>query len=224
MNVGYAVLYVDGTLVISKYHTILQKKIIKNYGEFVDTSVPWKNESSQMKTVQILNQVKSTYMKKWFTKCNHLTTLIDFKNLDVSGCTNFSHMFSYCESLQNINELQWLNVSNGVNFSDMFYHCKTLKDIDSLKTWNVSNGINFVRMFECTNIQNVLALENWNVLNGKKFSSIFKDCIFLQTISMPHSINYLTYTMFFNCTENLKIHWKNHIYTYEDLLEYQTIS
>ena len=224
MKVGYVVLYEDGTLVISKNHTILPQKIKIDYDKFEDTCVPWKRESAKIKKVSILDKVKSNCMKEWFYCCMNLTTLIDFKNLDVSGCTNFSHMFSYCESLQNINELQWLNVSNGVNFSDMFYHCKTLKDIDSLKTWNVSNGINFVRMFECTNIQNVLALENWNVLNGKKFSSIFKDCIFLQTISMPHSINYLTYTMFFNCTENLKIHWKNHIYTYEDLLEYQTIS
>ena len=25
------------------------------------------------------------------------------------------------------------------------------------------------------------------------------------------------------CNPNLKIHWKNHIYTYEDLLEYKKI-
>ena len=55
MKVGYAVLYTDGTLVISKNHTLLQKTIIKNYGEFEDTSVPWKNESSQIKKVQILD-------------------------------------------------------------------------------------------------------------------------------------------------------------------------
>ena len=32
MKVGYAVLYDDGTLVISKNYTLLQKKIIKDYG------------------------------------------------------------------------------------------------------------------------------------------------------------------------------------------------
>ena len=31
MKVGYAVLYTGGILIISKNHTILQKKIIKDY-------------------------------------------------------------------------------------------------------------------------------------------------------------------------------------------------
>lgn len=72
MIVGYAVLYKDGTLVISKKHTLLQKKIIKDYGEFEDTNVPWKKESSQIREVQILDQVKSNYLKKWFEDCINL--------------------------------------------------------------------------------------------------------------------------------------------------------
>ena len=64
MKVGYAILYEDGTLVISKNQTILLKKIAINYGKFEDTSVPWKDEYSQIKRVQILNQVKSNYMKE----------------------------------------------------------------------------------------------------------------------------------------------------------------
>ena len=223
MKVGYAVLYDDGTLVISKNYTLLQKKIIKDYWEFEDTNVPWRKESNQIENVHILNQVKSRYMKSWFKKCNHLTTLINFQNLDTSDCTNFSNMFAYCELLKNINELEKLNVSNGRNFSDLFYHCKTLQNIEALKNWNISNGINFTRMFECTNIYNVFTLENWDMSNCKKISSIFKDCIFLQNISIPDSINHLTYTMFYNCNENLKIKWKNHIYTYTDLLEYKQI-
>ena len=59
MKVGYAVLYTDGTLVISKNHSLLKRKIIKDYGEFEDINVPWKKESEQIKKVQILDR-KST--------------------------------------------------------------------------------------------------------------------------------------------------------------------
>ena len=38
MKVGYAVLYDNEELVISKNHTILSKKIYKDYGEFADTN------------------------------------------------------------------------------------------------------------------------------------------------------------------------------------------
>ena len=40
MKVGYAVLYDNGELVISKSHTILSKKVYKDYGAFEDISVP----------------------------------------------------------------------------------------------------------------------------------------------------------------------------------------
>ena len=92
MKVGYVVLYEDGELVISKNHTLLQKKIIKDYGEFEDTDVPWINEIDKIEKVHLLDQIKSNCMKKWFENCINLTTLIDFKNLDVSDCTDFSFM------------------------------------------------------------------------------------------------------------------------------------
>ena len=170
MKVGYVVLYEDGELVISKNHTLLQKKIIKDYGEFEDTDVPWKNKSSKIKKIHILNNVKSNCMKAWFEDCINLTTLINFKNLDVSDCSDFSFMFYNCKSLQNLNELQHWNVSNDTDFSYIFYHCNSLEEI--------------------------------------LLSNTFKN---------------LTKEMFELCNSNLKIHWKKHIYTYADLLEYGKI-
>ena len=129
MKVGYAVLYEDGELVISKNYILLQKKIIKDYGEFEDTNVPWKNKSSKIKKVKILDQVKSNCMKAWFENCMNLLTLIDFENLDVSNCIDFSYMFYNCESLQDLNGLQTWNVSNGIDFSYMFYNCYSLQKV-----------------------------------------------------------------------------------------------
>ena len=55
MIVGYAVLYKNGTLVISKKHSILSKKVRKDYGQFEDTNVSWKNEIKKIEKVHILD-------------------------------------------------------------------------------------------------------------------------------------------------------------------------
>ena len=224
MKVGYVVLYEDGELVISKNHTLLQKKIIKDYCEFEDTDVPWKNKSSKIKKIHILNNVKSNCMKAWFEDCINLTTLINFKNLDVSDCSDFSFMFYNCKSLQNLNGLQNWNVSSGTNFSRMFISCESLQDLNGLQTWNVSNGTNFSYMFyNCNLLQNLNGLQNWNVSSGTNFNSMFASCKSLQNILLPNTLSILRKNIFFECHTTLKIHWKNHIYTYEDLLQYQTI-
>ena len=224
MKVGYAILYEDGELVISKNHTLLQKRIIKDYGEFEDTDVPWKNEIEKIEKVQILDQVKSNCTSKWFDDCINLTTLIDFQNIDVSDCEDFSYMFRNCESLQNLNGLQNWNVSNGTNFSSMFEYCRLLQNINELQNWNVSNGTNFGSMFEyCLSLQDLNELQTWNISNGTEFLDMFYNCKSLEEISLSDTLNILTIEMFELCNPKLKIHWKNHIYTYADLLEYQTI-
>ena len=159
MKVGYAVLYKDGTLTISKKHTILQKPIYKDYGEFEDMNIPWINDTDEIKIVKILNQVKSKYMNSWFHNCKNLTTLINFQNLDVSDCENFANLFFYCKLLTNISSLKDWDVSNGKKFYGMFYQCSSLKDISVLQNWDVSNGKEFHYMFEyCYSLKNISAL------------------------------------------------------------------
>ena len=106
----------------------------------------------------------------------------------------------------------------------MFYSCRSLQDISALEDWNVSNGTDFSYMFSfCTALQDISALKSWNVSNGKYFSSMFRYCTSLQNISLPNSLRYLDENMFKDCNPNLKIRWKQHLYTYADLLEYKTI-
>ena len=225
MKVGYAVLYADGTLVISKNHTILPQKIKIDYDKFEDTCVPWKRESEKIKKVRILDQVKTTCMHAWFGNCMNLLTLIDFENLDVSNCIDFSYMFYNCNSLQNLNELQNWNVSSGTNLSRMFYNCESLQNIDALKTWNVSNGTDFSFMFAyCKSLQDLNGLEKWNISNGTNFAYMFSCCTLLKEIYLSNTLDILKKEIFNNCNLTLKIHWGKHIYTYEDLLEYETIS
>ena len=147
--------------------------------------------------MNILDQVKSNCMKEWFDDCTNLTSLIDFTNLDVSDCADFS---------------------------GMFYSCTSLQDLNGLQNWNVSNGIDFSYMFSfCTSLQDISALERWNVSNGTKFSWMFRYCTSLQNISLPNSLRCLDENMFKDCNPNLKIRWKQYLYTYADLLEYKKI-
>ena len=224
MKVGYAVLYTDGTLVISKNHSLLKRKIIKDYGEFEDINVPWKKESEQIENVQILDQVKANCMNAWFEDCINLIILINFKDFDTSDCTDFSYMFYNCVSLQDLNELQNLDVSNGIYFSNMFYNCKSLQNLNGLQNWNVSNGNEFLYMFACCkSLKNLNELQNWNVSNGIYFPNMFAFCKSLQEIYITNTLDILTKEMFYDCNSNLKIHWKKHDYTYADLIEYGKI-
>ena len=202
----------------------IKEKSHKRLGEFEDTNVPWKKESIDIKKVQILNQVKSNCIKKWFLNCINLITLIDFQKLDVSDCVDFSYMFESCKSLQAINKLQTWNVSNGIDFSSMFAACKSLQDLNGLENWNVFNSSKFNRMFaDCESLQDIKELKKWNLSNDTNFSAMFAFCKSLKEISLPNTLYILKEEMFFNCNSKLKIHWKNHTYTYEDLLEYEKI-
>ena len=250
MKVGYVVLYEDGELVISKEYTILQKPILENFGEFDAKIVPWQLDDMcfKIKQVRILDKVKTNYMRSWFQDCLYLTTLLDFQNLDVSDCKDFSYafysclnlnslvplkdwnvsngvtfkrMFMKCTSLETLKGLNTWDVSNGENFYGMFRHCETLKDMSSLKNWNVSNGEDFMDMFyNCRSLINI-EMGNWNLSNGKYFSNMICNCICLKIIQLPNTLKKLNYQIFKDCNLNLNISWKGKNYMYDDLIEYQ---
>ena len=63
-------------------------------------------------------------------------------------------------------------------------------------------------------------MQNWDVLNGIGFSEMFAYCENLIEIHLPSTLNQLESGIFDHCNPNLKIHLKEHVYTYEDLFEY----
>ena len=81
--------------------------------------------------------------------------------------------------------------------------------------------VRFTSMFyNCISLRNVSALKNWNIQNCCIVDRIFHGCINLKEVYIPNTLNRITCMMFKNCNPSLKIHWNNHIYIYEDLLEY----
>ena len=103
--------------------------------------------------------------------------------------------FDDCTNLTSLIDFTNLDVSDCTDFLGMFYSCRSLQDISALASWNVSNGIDFSYMFSfCTSLQN---------------------------ISLQNTLRYLNKEMFEYCNQNLKTHWKDHFYTYSDLLKYE---
>lgn len=80
MKVGYAVLYEDGTLVISANHIkqfkkfsilSLRKNIYKDYGKFDDDNVPWKREYNKTIFSSVINP-SLIYLRNSFPKSFNL--------------------------------------------------------------------------------------------------------------------------------------------------------
>ena len=131
-------------------------------------------------------------------------------------------MFKDCKSLTTISSLSNWDVSNGKDFSRMFAYCKSLKNISALQNWNVSNAQSFYNMFgDCYSLIAGTILNTWNVSNVKYFNGMFHDCYSLKEIHLPDTLCKLRINMFQDCNPKLKIHWKNKIYTYEDLQTYE---
>ena len=74
---------------------------------------------------------------------------------------------------------------------------------------------------DCKSLTTISSLYNWDVSKGKEFRTMFGDCINLRKIQLPNTLNFLTFTMFDGSNENLQILWKDKIYIYDDLKEYQ---
>lgn len=89
MKIGYAKLYKDGTLIISKKRFTINPNIVKSYTIDSYGKKPWKNECKLIKKVKIESFIKTNNIAFWFENCINLTTLIDFQKLDVSNCKDF---------------------------------------------------------------------------------------------------------------------------------------
>ena len=124
-------------------------------------------------------------------------------------------------------KIKTVHILNGIKVSTLrnwFYDCINLQTLLHFDEINTSDCTNFSNMFYfCKNLQTLDGLQNWNVSNGVNFSYMFYGCEKLTELYLSETFPRLSYKSFMNCNKQLKINWRNKIYTIQDLEEYKTI-
>ena len=74
-------------------------------------------------------------------------------------------------------------------------------------------------MYECRSLQEIEIPKNVENIGDKAFAFNWS----MKEIQIPDGVEYISYSQFRGC-DKLKIHYKDHIYTCEDLLAYERFS
>ena len=188
-------LYTDGTLIIneqlkdrstniSKHGAVTNKYVAMdsdNSYTFNSSSVIWKNERINVKSVEIGKTIKPTSTAYWFDELTNMEKG-DFTNLDTSNVTDMSYMFynagknvlSFKLNLSN------LNTSKVTDMSHMFYNAgasASTWNVGDLSSWDTSNVTNMMQMFNSIG-QNSKTwtlgnISNWNTSKVTDMSGMF---------------------------------------------------
>lgn len=75
----------------------------------------------------------------------------------------------------------------------------------------------------CKSIEK-LDLSKCNFSKVRKTYHMFESCSNLKELILPETFPFLTREMFIDCEKLEKISWNNHIYTSDDIREYEEIS
>ena len=147
MSSIYACLYTDGELVLSgtpidntgridvdtDFGECVLKDVVKND---IDTYPKWLSpylaemygsryvdtHTENIKTVNIINEIKPTTCEYWFYSCVNLTEIKNIQNLNTSACTDMQYMFCGCKILSNLDISKW-NTSKVTNMIGMLISC-----------------------------------------------------------------------------------------------------
>lgn len=106
-------------------------------------------------------------------------------------------LFSDFINLKYINNIERLNFKNCLSSQHMFRNCKSIEKLD---------------------------LSKCNFSKVRKTYHMFESCSNLKELILPETFPFLTREMFIDCEKLEKICWNNHIYTSDDIREYEEIS
>lgn len=95
-----------------------------------------------------------------------------------------------------------------------FSGCQTLLNVVISNPNCILGGAAFAN---CSNLRNITLPENVKILPDY----LFNNCINLQEIIIPNTVKFINIHQFSKCSSLKKIYYKDHIYTYQDLLIYE---
>lgn len=213
----YVTLYSDGTLAFSNNsETDSTKTITKIYTISKDDCydvqdmVPWKNETSSIKKVIFVNEIRPTSTKRWFRNCINMTTVENIANLNTSQVKDMSFMFCGCRKLTTL-DLRAFDTRRVTNMKSMFNSWAddgssygegmTLTSLN-ISSFDTRNVIDMSEMFNhCIKLTN-LDVSKFNTSNVITMQKMFQDCSNITSLDLS---NFNTskvknmYAMFYNC-------------------------
>lgn len=146
--------------------------------------------------------------------------LIDFEECK-EGSTPW--WFSHYEN--HILEVSIVNAIKVRSLNAYFSGCENLRIVNGLENLDIKNCKDFRWMFEdCFHLTTISGMDKWDVtksIENNAFNNIFSENTSLEKIYLPNTWPILNIKQFTNCARLKEIHYKNKIYSYNDLLEYK---
>ena len=180
----YAVLYTDGTLVLSNNDVKeTDKTVKKDYGNVRDEKLTiytsydysglWANERASINQVVIKNKIVPTNMVGWFMNLGNLTEL-DLTNIDTSCVSSMQYLFLGCTGLTSL-DLKSFDTSNVTDMGCMIAFCSSLTSLD-LSTFDTSNVTDMRCIFEYCEKLTSIDIHTWDTSNVTSMRGMFYYC------------------------------------------------
>ena len=164
----YVILYNDGTMTFSNNNlTDSTKTITKTYtiskDDYYDTQdmVPWNNETSSVKKVIFVDEIRPSSTKRWFKNCLNITAIENLENLNTNQVVDMSYMFCGCRKLTS------LDLSS--------FDTKRVRDMKMMFSGIVDDGSQYGNMGDGMGLT-TLNISSFDTRNVTSMGSMFSGC------------------------------------------------
>lgn len=194
----YAALYTDGTLALQNNNNFSSTNLSKKYNVNIggkhytydkpnnvikddeSVKIPWSNELSQIKKVDIRTKIYPLYASALFCNMTELTNFVNIQNLKTDYTTDMCAMFMLCKNLQSI-DLSYLNTKRVTNMRSMFDSCgyNSMTSLVLPENFDTSNVTSMAYMFfYCgyNSLSELKLLSNFNTSKVTNMQSMFGLC------------------------------------------------
>ena len=177
------VIYRDGLNKYTNNQVINTITYMKGIEQLTGNTLPlWRNCSSSIKQVFILNEFKPLTAYKLFCDCK--ISSLDLSKLNTSNVTNMESMFDGCQELTSL-DLSNFNTSNVTNMNNMFYNCTNLTTLN-ISNFDTSNVTNMREMFVACKKLTTLDLSSFDTSNVNEMRFMFLGCTPLSTLDLSN--------------------------------------
>ena len=210
----YAALYTDGTLALQNNNNFSSTNLSKKYNVNIggkhytfdkannvikddeSVTIPWSNELSQIKKVDIRTKIYPLYASALFCNMTELTNFVNIQNLKTDYTTDMRAMFMLCKNLKNL-DLSYFNTKRVTDMQSMFESCgyNSMTSLALPENFDTSNVTNMAYMFCYCGYNSLSELKLSSSFNTSKVTnmhSMFGLCGYCNLESFSFPPNFIT--------------------------------